>query len=148
MSRGLLRRFAFTGGILFVVAAVLLLSSCNYELPPLLKGASSAGGWEGGCPRPPEYADLPLALSPELNARLTNQFPKGSPETGLVAELRRNGFTMSAPCAEDSTIHKATFTEPQHWYGVFFPTSASVYWRIDPGKNLVWTMGFVDHTGP
>lgn len=119
-------------------------------LPPLLRGATAGGGWLGACPATPdearERARSPLAISPELDARLRQRFPPGSDEDRLVAELRHEGFGEPSVC-QDASVRFARFQ--QRGGGMlWFPMWAAAYWKVDDAGRIVWTRGFVAFTGP
>jgi hypothetical protein len=85
---------------------------------------------------------MPEALSPELNQRLTKDFPIGSDEALLVRELLRQQFVLGDYCKADETIRVATFYH--HNGGLFSSdTSARIYWKTGTDKKLVWTKGYV-----
>jgi len=111
--------------------------------PPLLRGVTAAGGWLGGCPAESEWgANGPLALSPELNKRLADEFPAGQSEELLTQALMSQRFELQPDCVKDRSIRSAEFIQRSgslfHW-----PVHAWVFWRIDEARKLVWTKGFV-----
>jgi hypothetical protein len=102
--------------------------------PPLLQNVRAAGGWWGACP--PEGNEQKLALSPELNERLVQQFPAGTSQENLVRSLFAQGFQGIEHCRGDETIRFTTFSNGS--------MRAAVYWKVHEGK-IVWTKGFVFH---
>ncbi len=111
--------------------------------PPLLRGASAAGGSIGACSAESEWeANEPLALSPELNKRLADEFPAGQSEELLTQTLIKQRFELRPACLKDRSIRSAEFIQRSgslfHW-----PIHAWVYWKIDEAWKLVWTKGFV-----
>jgi hypothetical protein len=118
--------------------------------PPLLQHVTAAGGWLGACParseqEAAERAKSGEALSPELNLRLAQQFPPGSPEATLVRSLAAQGFKPLEPCRNDATIRSAHFSGLTR--GALFAINAVVYWKTE-NDTLVWTKGFVSFDGP
>ena len=101
--------------------------------PPLLKDVRAGGGWWGACP-PEGDGRRPLAISPEFDQRLREQFSSGTPEQHLIAALSDQGFKRVASCANDPTIHRMEFYRGQ--------VRAAVYWKSDAAR-IVWTKGFV-----
>jgi hypothetical protein len=116
-------------------------------LPPLLRGATAGGGWWGACPLPKELSgttvNSTLALSPELNQRLQQEFPPGSREDALVSSLVRQQFQIQSPCRDDNSIRVARFQQ----HGGLYPMTADVYWKTDQDNNVIWTKGFIQFTG-
>jgi hypothetical protein len=118
-------------------------------LPPLLRDVSAAGGTSSAClPERRGKNGLPFALSPELNQRLSHEFPPGSPADRLKKALLQQGFQMLPACENDRSIHVAIFD--QHGAGFFgpYPIHAVIYWKVDRANGVAWTKGFVDYTGP
>lgn len=119
--------------------------------PPLLRNVSAGGGWWGACPpeseeEAREREGRPLAISPELDRRLSQSFPPGSSETKLVATLRSQGFELMSACKSDPSIHVALFM--QHGHGLLsYAMTANVYWKVDQANNIQWTKGFVRYVG-
>jgi hypothetical protein len=117
--------------------------------PPLLERVSGASGWFGGCParsenEAVERAKWGEALSPELNQKLAAQFPPGSSSATLVQTLTAQGFKLTGPCQNDSTIYRAGFAGMTR--GSIFETRAEIYWKTQ-GDAVVWTKGFVMFMG-
>jgi hypothetical protein len=114
--------------------------------PALLQHVSGASGWFGGCPpgsnEPPRMGGE--ALSPELNQKLTAQFPPGSSADALVRTLTAQGFKPTGTCETDSTIHRAGFGGPTR--GSIFETHAEIYWKTE-GDTVIWTKEFVMFMG-
>lgn len=124
--------------------AVLGLTAEPEPLPRLLRGVDTRGGWWGACP--PLKPDTELALSPQLNLRLLHEFPPGSAESRLAAELAKIGFHKLAPCKEDPTVQVTSFT--QRGGSIYHPPMfVTVFWKLDASGALVWTKGFVDFNG-
>jgi hypothetical protein len=131
------------------IIGVLIVFACNEMGPPLLRRVTAAGGWVGACPPQNDIeargqAQLGLALSPELNSRLVQQFPPGSAEDGIVKTLTAQGFKLSASCANDPSIRIATF---KGYAGGIFDIWAAIYWKVDNADAIVWTKGFVAFDG-
>lgn len=86
-----------------------------------------------------------LALSPEFNDRLKNEFPAGYPERVLVDALRKQGFHDADYCKSDPSIKLATFYAKG--VGLLpYATIAEAYWQAG-GDRIVWTKGFVSYSG-
>ncbi len=127
---------------------VLAVATCGDRGPPLLQHVTAASGWVGACP--PEN-DMEakgqakgLALSPELNSWLKQQFPPGSREDGLVRTLVAQKFWSFTTCEHRQSIRISTFNG---YAGGIFNTWAAVYWEVDDARNIVWTKGFVAFDG-
>ena len=120
-------------GVIAALAAVLWLIAPE-PLPPLLRDARAAGGWWGACP-PEGDGRKTLALSPELNQRLQDQFPSGTTEQHLIQVLTNQGFQRTEACKSDPTIHVAAFRRRD--------VRAAVYWKSDGAGNITWTKGFI-----
>ena len=133
--------------------AALLAASCSSDyanLPPLLKGATAGGGNGDLC----ELASVPnasgYATSPELGARLSKQFPIGSPASHLQAELERQGFKLApAPCGGNLSVKRATGTFPDaiRLESFQYQMDADVYWSADSTGRITWTAGHVSFMG-
>ena len=136
----LVARHTLAGALLVVV------TSCSSPLPPILQGASSASGWSDGCPQPAGDVKMPLALSPELDARLHERYPPGTPASKLVSDLHNWQFVDSKSCANDPTVQSAYYDEPKGPL-TFYSMFANVYWKVDTGGRIVWTEGFVAFSG-
>lgn len=65
--------------------------------------------------------------------------PDGSSASALINDLRRQGFKLQDSCPTDASVNWAM---NQSWFGL-----ANVYWKVDPGGNLVWTRGYVAWDG-
>jgi len=87
-----------------------------------------------------------LAVSPELSDRLGQQFPPGSPASGLEEELSADGFGPPTACAADPTIMSASFFQKGEGLPPY-DVNAAVYWKADGGGKIVWTKGFIFYTG-
>jgi hypothetical protein len=117
--------------------------------PLLLQDVSARGGWWGACPakNDVEAKSHPhLAISPELNQRLGEQFPPGSDEAKIIDTLKKQGFALPRPCDGDDSIRSAMFNQQG---GSLFasPLSAEVFWKVDGAGNILWTKGFVRYIG-
>jgi hypothetical protein len=119
------------------------INACAPNLPPLIQGATAARGYLGVCPEDIALLGEP-ALSPELNARLNAQFPAGSQESALVAELVKQGFVLDEDreCKGDRAIRSAIFKRDG-----FYTTYAYVYWKADVHHRVRWTKGIVAFDG-
>jgi hypothetical protein len=152
------RALIFIGGL--VAAAVLtpvvifvwwfaVMPMFYPPAPPLLEHVTAAGGWFGGCPPRNQSeagmrATMGEALSPDLNRKLAQQFPQGSPADPLVQALAQQGFELGGSCPNDSTISSAVFHGPTR--GAIFEMRAVVFWKTQD-QSLVWTKGFVSFDG-
>lgn len=138
--------------------AGLLVAACGEPLDPptplLLRNVTAHGGWwNGGCP-PRDAAEArlnaasPEALSPELTARLAQQFPVGSDAGLLERTLRDQGFQqVSAPCATAPPIRLAQFRQRGGGFYGPYPIFAQIAWEQNGAGRLVWTKGTVAFTG-
>src|SRR5436305_936502 len=120
-------------GVIVALAASLWLIAPE-PLPPLLRDARAAGGWWGACP-PEGDGRKALALSPELNQRLQDQFPTGTTEQRLIQVLTNQGFQRIEACKSDPTIQVVAFHRRD--------VRAAVYWKSDGAGNITWTRGFI-----
>ncbi|SEK13785.1 hypothetical protein [Paraburkholderia diazotrophica] len=112
------------------------------ELPTLLRDVTAHGGYWGACP-PTSGA---LAISPELDSRLKNNFPPGSDGQKLEGTLVKEGFHIDGVCNTDGSIHIAGFF--RKGVGLLrYDVSAQVYWKVDQEGRVVWTKGFVMYIG-
>jgi len=80
----------------------------------------------------------------QQNESARQQFPPGSNADSLVRALTAQGFKLTGPCENDSTIHRAGFGGPTR--GSIFETRAEIYWKTE-GDTVVWTKGFVMFVG-
>jgi hypothetical protein len=131
--------------------ALIACSSNKAVMPRILQGATAQGGWWGACP-PSNQTEVDsiktmrqLALSPEFNDRLRNDFPPGSAAQTLVDSLLKQGFRDAGYCKSDQSIKLATFYAKGN--GLLpYATIAEAYWQTD-GDRIVWTKGFVRYSG-
>jgi len=142
-----------------LLIVILILAACDLTarpeppLPPLLVNVTAGGGWWGACPpKTKTEEDMirswkgQLALSPELNERLTKEFPPGTDESQLIGLLTKQGFEMQPSCSNDQSIHRASFT--QHGgSGFAYRMLADIFWKVDERNAIVWTKGFVMNNG-
>ena len=133
--------------IMLCLIGCVTITSCKPPLPPLLEGASTSGGLYGGCPRAVLVDRKELALSPELDERLRQQFPPGTPARKLSEALVSQGFVLGRPCKEDNSIREANFTKKGDGFYYLFRTDSSVFWKTDERGNIVWTEGFLMFIG-
>jgi hypothetical protein len=143
--------------VLFATVAAIGLTGCieteqqAVPLPPLLHKATAGGGWASACPPRSEnerkmIETSRLAVSPEVEQRLRDEFPPGSDEDRLIAVLTAQGFKLVAPCETDQTIQRAQFFRKGTGF-LPYSTSATIYWKIDVQRRIVWTKGFVSYSG-
>jgi hypothetical protein len=137
------------------VPLLLALSSCGPQdtLPPLLRNLEARGVYANACPVPPDLkaavARLGLADSPELDRRLNVEFPTGTPESKLVLKLHNIGFRTLGHCKGDQTISIVRYDQAaQPNVFLFFPMTATIFWKVDKNGNIIWSKGFVFYTGP
>ncbi|MGX5831504.1 hypothetical protein [Mesorhizobium sp. 43Arga] len=131
----------------FCLIGCVATTSCGPALPPLLEGASARGGLYGGCPRPAPVDKQALALSPELDGRLRQQFPPGTSESKLSATLVVQGFVLGPRCEKDNSIRVANYTLEADGFYSLYRTDSSVFWKVDGQGNIVWTEGFLMFIG-
>jgi hypothetical protein len=132
--------------ILFV--AIALLAPPWPPFPPLLRNADSRGGYGSACPAESEggraWQAKNLAVSPQVEQRLRNQFPPGTPEHSLVTALSAQGFTMLPPCETDASVHRADFVQKGGSL-LWFSGTGEVFWKVDGDGKIVWTHGMVSY---
>ncbi len=144
--------------VFIVTVACLFLVGCNESdqqtttLPPLLQKTKAGGGWDSACPPRNEKERKMiemvgrLAVSPEVEQRLRDEFPPGSSDDRLVAVLTAQGFKLIEPCETDQTIQRASFF--QKGTGIIpYDVNATVYWKIDNQRRVIWTKGFLSYSG-
>ena len=125
--------------------ACLQISQPADELPPLLQNVSAGGGNFSACP-PVASETLPIAISPELDQRLSQQFPPGFDDASLVQTLTAQGFKLSGHCEADPTVQRASFF--QKGVGCLaYDTIAEVFCKKDDRDRIVWTKGLVRYSG-
>ena len=93
-------------------------------------------------------AKLGEARSPEVESRLADQFPPGTPEEDLKASLANQGFRPALACDNDPSIHRATFSQRGGGFYGPYPAYAEVAWKVDADGKIVWTKAVVLYTGP
>ena len=130
---------------LFILAVLLILSSCNAvrqsDLPPLIFGATSRGGVSFDCRlNEPATSDRNLAASPEILERLRKSFPLGSSSAVLRSALVKQGFKLMGSCSPDGTISWAQFRKNGN------EVVASIFWREDQNGKLAWYLGDIAYT--
>lgn len=148
----------FRPPLAFIFAGLLAVSGCREPLtpstPPLLEKVTAAGGWwNGGCPpkdklEADRWKPSEEALSPELMARLSGQFPVGSPASRLEQNLKQQGFIVRRPCNEIPTIRVGEFRQSGGGLDGPYPIWAQVAWKQDATGKIMWTKGTVAFTGP
>ncbi|WP_143074706.1 hypothetical protein [Methylobacterium sp. ap11] len=119
--------------------------------PPILRGATAGSGWAGGgCPRPASQTAAPgrEALSPDLTARLSDTFPKGSDADAVRAALLAEGFRPTEPCRDDRRIERAGFEQRGGGVAAPYPVSAIVAWKRTETGRVEWVKGFVSYLAP
>lgn len=130
--------------VLAVAGVAFLVWPNNRPLPPLIVGAHSGGG-QSACPfadgHPPSVGDV----SPQLQVRLQEQFPSGTPVERLIKELKNQGFGDVLKCEHDPTIQWVGFYKAAGFS--LHATTAFVYWKADASGSLVWTKGYVFFVG-
>ena len=122
---------------------VLDLMNPSPSIPPLLRNVRAAGGNWGACPHPPPRMNTE-ALSPELNERLSKEFPPGTNQDYLVETLTSQGFIITDNCKDDNSIHRAVLSLYKIGISEKFPiVSAEIGWKADQDHRIVWTKGYV-----
>jgi hypothetical protein len=127
-------------------------SSEGAPLPALLRNVKAGGGYNSACPPTTETSKKvlaasggKLALSPELDQRLREQFPSGSSSDTLAKALTSQGFVPAGSCQEEPSIRIATFHREGR--GLLpYDISARIFWKVDPQNQIVWTKGFVTYS--
>jgi len=141
-----------------IAVGILLFSACDMSVPPhpprppLLVNVTAGSGWWGACP-PATNTEAQmiqtsgkLALSPELDQRLLNEFPPRSNESRIIEALIKQGFEMLPPCKTDQAIHRAGSMQHEGG-GLTYRIRADVFWKVDQSNAIVWTKGFVAYDG-
>ncbi len=131
----------FVGSLLIVVALFWTDAASQAATPPILRGTTSRGEWNNGCPadrpRPPDE----IEISPDFSQRLAAEFPPGTPSKSIQTELARQGFAIShCPYEADVMAAKVTVT------GIGTLTGKA-YWKVDRNDKVLWTVGFSDISG-
>ena len=121
------------------------------SLPPLLRGLDAAADTvadaaDTGQICPPLELEAASGPSYELGSRLRRDFPPGFPESDLVTELVKQGFSKPISCGEDLNVRQARYFQ-QHDDLLIPAMSAAVVWKVDQSGNLVWTRGDVFFSG-
>ena len=128
---------------LLSVALVLAVVAGCAQPPALLKHASARSGYGSACPFWPAGAQgTPLATSPEVNARLEQRFPPGTPAKDLVDEVVREGFVIGPKCQVDPSISSAYYNGPS---GGLWEMNGRIEWKTDTAGRIVWAIGFVSY---
>ena len=146
------------------------------KTPQLLKGVTGRGGWTGVCflapetevellelyegkptPRPVIQSSNPddrlratirkLAHSPEIVQRLRARFPPGSSAAELEEFLRAETFQTFGRCDQDSSIGFAQFRQNGGSALGPFPMFATVNWKEDHERKIIWVHGQVSFMG-
>jgi hypothetical protein len=124
-----------------------LYESPHPSLPPLLRGSRVSTHRVEICGKQRGGPFSEILLSPQLEERLSAQFPEGTEEGALTAALASHGFQPpTGACPEDSTIRVSLFS--QTGGGLLrISTAAHVFWKVDAVGRIVWTHGTVYHEG-
>jgi hypothetical protein len=138
---------------IIATTAGLALTGCvamqgRPELPPLLQHATAGGGWDSACPpandEERKLVELaPLRVSPQMQQRLEAAFPEGTHEDLLVAELTSQGFKSGPSCKLDQTIRSASYHHRSSGFLDFADLWATVFWKVDDRRRIVWTKGIL-----
>jgi hypothetical protein len=142
--------------ILLWVSPLVLLGACGAGVcaidarlvpptlppPPLLAGVSAGFGNFSECSE--RAGGLVRACRPELERRLYQRFPAGSPEAPLAAGLAEQGFGAPTAFPNNPSVHFASYAPPPRDSGPP-PASvyATVYWKVDDQGSIVWMHGYV-----
>ena len=110
--------------------------------PPLLAGAGGGFGNFSECSE--RVGGACPGVSPELERRLYQRFPAGSPEAALVTVLTEQGFEAPTAFPRNPSVHFASYSPPPSDSGPS-PASvyATVYWKVDDQGGIVWMHGYV-----
>jgi hypothetical protein len=126
---------------------VLVLAGCQSPTEPprpaILRGLTASGGLGEACPAQPgdRFGGLRMSMSPELDARIREQFPLGTEAVRLIDFLTAQGFKLAGECPTDPTIQRAEYFLRSEGF-LRFASSAAVYWKTDDQNRIVWTRGF------
>ena len=147
------KSFAIIVGILVAFPTNGHTQSSDPSLPKLLQNVTATGGYMSACPPSNSTEEMMLktwkgrlAISPEFNQRLRDEFPPGSEEKRLIQTLTTQGFMIIGQCDKDPTIWQATFNKKGQGF-LRYDTSALVFWKSDVHKRLIWTKGMIFRTG-
>lgn len=134
------------------IAYAFALAHGIRPLPGLVADADSGGGpIMKGCPIAPGGPPAPTlggpsSTSADIDRRLKEHFPPGTPQILLVQYLKERGFRIQPPCPGYPNIRSAFFTDITLLSPIKY-TSAAVYWKHDASGRVVRAWGFVDY-GP
>jgi hypothetical protein len=136
-----------------VVALLLCLGGCDAPprppTPDILQGLTIGREQFEMCPGADPNISWEIALSPELEGRLSRLAPPGASEQSVVRALAAQGFhPAEAPCSNDPSVHSATFFQQGGGGLSTYPVMADVYWRVDANSNIEWIHGTVSYLGP
>ncbi|MNI65329.1 hypothetical protein D3C73_1208300 [compost metagenome] len=139
--------------LLLIYAMCFGVAACGEVLspptPPLLKAATSTGGAIFSCEDFQMFRVTPESAShsPEIDQRLRQSFPAGTPALDLRRSLVRQGFALQGACVADRSIQWAKFRQ-QGGNGItVFPAFSTVYWKEDDAGNIEWATGDIHFTG-
>jgi hypothetical protein len=138
------------------LACVLPAVGCGgplSQIPELVQGAHSTGGENYLCgpyPRGVKYGDISTtpetaSHSPEINSRLHERFPPGSPSAALRRLLVEEGFQLRGACPPDGRTQFASYAQ-SGGSGLDQRIFATVYWKTDSHDKLVWSSGNIENT--
>ncbi len=129
------------GGLFIVVALFLTNAASQAATPPILRGTTSRGEWNNGCPADQPRRPDEIEMSPDFSQRLAAEFPPGTPSKVIETKLARQGFAIShCPYEADVMAAKVTVT------GIGTLTGTA-YWKVDRNDKVVWTIGFSEISG-
>ena len=143
----------------FAIATALLVgcgqgAALEPPTPAFLEnpGRNDGGWWDAGCPPRTEAEagrdPAEEALSPDLIARLTRQFPRESDARRLEEMLLANGFHLQAtPCSNAPSIRLAEFRQTGGSPFGPNPAFAQIAWDQDAAGRILWIKALVSYTG-
>lgn len=117
--------------------------------PPLLNDATSTGGTSFSCEPGHGAGSTPetASHSPEINERLKQSFPSGTPALDLRRSLVLQGFELQGSCSPDRSIQWAIFKQRGGNGITAFPAFATIYWKENRAGKIDWAMGDIQFTG-
>lgn len=140
-------------GLLLMTLAATGCAQPTASKPRLLQDVTAGSGYASACP-PDSATDKKtleiwkgqLAISPEFDQRLRNEFPPGTDSNTLINSLTAQGFVLAGVCKNEPTIQIATFYQKGQGF-LPYDTFAQVFWKTNEQGRIIWTKGLVSYSG-